>query len=183
MIFTLVIVFLLILGIYSGLRRGLVLQLILTIGYAVSFWFAMQYYDWFSDIVEMFVPYPTPTSTTENPFILYGQEFIFELDGAFYNGIAFIVLLFAGWVVTRFIGGLLNFLMDIPVLKQINMIGGAIIGFVVHYVGIFLVLFILSTLPIDSIQNQFESSRVARFIVTETPELSSEVYNWWIELD
>lgn len=181
MILTVVILFLLLLGIYSGLRRGLVLQLILSIGYAASFWFALQYYEWLSDIVEMLVPYPTPLSSTENPFILYGQELLFELDGAFYNGLAFIILLFAGWLIIRFIGGILSFLMDIPVLRQINMIGGAIVGFLVHYVGIFLVLFLLSTIPIEFIQNQFEQSRAARFIVMETPELSSEVYSWWVE--
>lgn len=181
MILTVVIVFLFLLGIYSGYRRGLVLQLVLTIGYAFSFWLATQYYEWLSDIVEMFVPYPTPTSSTENPFILYGQELLFELDGAFYNGIAFLLLLFIGWLITRFIGGLLNFLMDIPVLREVNMIGGAIVGFIVHYVGIFFLLFLLSTIPLGFIQNQFESSRLSQFIVSETPELSSQVYQWWVE--
>lgn len=181
MLLTLLIIFLLLLGIYSGFRRGLALQLVLTIGYAISFWVALRYYEGLSDVVEMLIPYPNPTTSAENPFILYGQELVFEMDGVFYNGLAFITLLFVGWLVTRFIGGLLNFLMEIPVLKQVNQIGGAIVGFFVQYLGIFFILFLLSTIPLGFIQNQFESSRLSQFIVAETPELSGEVYEWWVE--
>jgi uncharacterized membrane protein required for colicin V production len=180
MLLTILILFLFFLGIYSGFRRGLILQLVLTIGYVISFWMALRYYEWLSDIVEMLVPYPNPTSST-NPFVLYGQELLFEMDGAFYNGIAFVGLLFIGWLLTRFVGGLVSFLADIPVVRQVNMIGGAIVGFLVQYIGIFFILFLLSTIPLDMIQNQFESSRLAQFMVTETPQLSGEVYEWWVE--
>lgn len=181
MIITLLILFFIFLGIYSGFRRGLILQLVLTIGYAVSMWFALRYYEWLSEIVEMLVPYPNPTSASENPFVLYGQELIFEMDGAFYNGLAFLALLFIGWLVTRFIGGLIHFLTDIPVLRELNKIGGAIVGFFIHYLGIFFLLFFFSTIPLEFIQNQFESSRLAQFIVSETPALSEDVYEWWVE--
>lgn len=180
MLLTGIIIFLLILSLYSGARRGLVLQLVLTIGYAASFWFALTYYQMLSEYVEMFVPYPTPLSTSDNPFVLYGMEFLFELDGPFYRGVSFVVLLFAGWVITRVIGGLFQSLADLPVVRTLNAIGGAILSFVVHYIGIFLILFVLSMIPMDLIQDQFESSTLARQIVTDTPELSEQVYDWWI---
>lgn len=181
MLLTLIILVLLLLSLYSGFKRGLILQLVLTIGYAISFYFALEYYQQISDLVEMMVPYPSPGSSEASPFVLYGQEFIFNLDQGFYNGVAFIGILFIGWIITRFVGGLLNFLTEIPVLKQVNAIGGAIVGFIVEYVGVFLILFLLSTIPIQMIQNQFESSVLARTIVSETPELSTDLYNWWIE--
>lgn len=180
MILTVVILFVLLLSLYSGARRGLVLQLVLTIGYAVSFWFALTYYQHLSEYAEMLIPYPTPTSSTSNPFVLYGMDFLFNLDGAFYKGVSFILILFAGWLVTRLIGGLFNFLADIPVVRTLNAIGGAILSFFVHYVGLFLVLLVLSTVPLPIIQNQFEASNVARNIVTTTPELSTQFYDWWI---
>lgn len=181
MLLSLIILLLLLLSLYSGFKRGLILQLVLTIGYAISFYFALEYYQEVSHFVEMMVPYPSPVSSNSNPFVLYGQEFIFNLDQGFYNGAAFIGILVLGWIVTRFIGGLLNFLTEIPVVKQINGIGGAIVGFIVQYIGIFLILFLLSMIPIKMIQSQFESSALARKIVSDTPELSTDLYNWWIE--
>ena len=129
----------------------------------------------------MIIPYPTPGSSTNNPFVLYGMELLFDLDGAFYNGISFILILFAGWLATRLIGGLINFLADLPVIRVVNAIGGALVSLVVHYVGLFLVLFVLSTIPIGFIQEQFENSSLARGIVTTTPELSNQFYDWWVE--
>ena len=181
MLLTGIIILLLILSIFSGARRGLVLQLVLTIGYAASFWFALNYYQMLSEYVEMFVPYPTPLSTSDNPFVLYGIELLFELDGPFYRGVSFVVLLFAGWLITRIVGGLFQALADIPVVRTVNAIGGAVLSFVVHYIGIFLILFVLSMMPIALIQDQFESSALAREIVTGTPELSQQVYDWWVQ--
>lgn len=181
MLLTGIIILLLLLSIFSGARRGLVLQLVLTIGYAASFWFALNYYQMLSEYVEMFVPYPTPLSTSDNPFVLYGIELLFELDGPFYRGVSFVVLLFAGWLITRIVGGLFQALADIPVVRTVNAIGGAVLSFVVHYIGIFLILFVLSMMPIAMIQDQFESSALAREIVTDTPELSQQVYDWWVQ--
>lgn len=181
MLFTGIIIFLLLLSLYSGARRGLVLQLVLTIGYAASFWIALNYYQMLSEYAEMFIPYPMPTSTSENPFVLYGMDFLFELDSPFYNGVSFVVLLFAGWLLTRVIGGLFQALADLPVVRTVNAVGGAVLSFIVHYIGIFLVLFVFSMMPIAIIQNQFASSALAREIVTDTPELSQQVYDWWVE--
>lgn len=181
MLLTGIIIFLLFLSLYSGARRGLVLQLVLTIGYAASFWFALNYYQMLSEYVEMFVPYPTPLSTSDNPFVLYGIDMLFELDSPFYNGVSFVIILFAGWLLTRVIGGLFQALADLPVVRTVNAIGGAILSFIVHYIGIFLVLFVFSMMPIGLVQNQFESSALAREIVTDTPELSEQVYDWWVE--
>ena len=181
MLFNGLILFILFIALYSGARRGLILQLILTIGYAVSFWFALNYYQFVSEYVEMIVPYPTPGSSSTNPFVLYGMDLLFQLDGAFYRGLSFILILFAGWLATRLIGGLINFLADLPVIRVVNAIGGAIVSLFVHYVGLFLILFVLSTVPIDFIQNQFETSSLARGIVTTTPELSTQFYDWWVE--
>lgn len=181
MLLTGIIIFTLLLSLYSGARRGLILQLVLTIGYAVSFWLALNYYQMLSEYAEMFIPYPTPSSTSANPFVLYGMDLLFELDSPFYNGVSFVVLLFAGWLITRVIGGLFQALADLPVVRTVNAIGGAVLSFIVHYIGIFLVLFVFSMMPMAIIQEQFENSTLAREIVTDTPELSQQVYDWWVE--
>lgn len=181
MLFNVIIIFLLFLAFYSGVRRGLILQLTLTIGYAVSFWFALNYHDAMSYYVEMFIPYPTPLTISTNPFVLYGIEFLYELDGAFYRGLSFLLILFVGWLLTRLIGGLLSFLADVPGIRVFNAIGGAVVSLFVHYIGLFLILFVLSTVPLGFLQDQFASSSLARGIVTSTPELSAQFYDWWVE--
>lgn len=181
MLLTGIIIFILLLSLYSGARRGLILQLVLTIGYAFSFWIALNYYQLLSDYAEMFIPYPTPSSTSANPFVLYGMDFLFELDSPFYNGVSFVVLLFTGWLLTRVIGGLFQALADLPVVRTVNAAGGAVLSFIVHYIGVFLILFVLSMMPLAIIQSQFESSALAREIVTDTPQLSRQVYDWWVQ--
>ena len=179
MIMSIAIIIILALGIYGGARRGLVLQLVMTIGYAVSYVVAAQYYKMLGSHLELLIPYPAASEGSQ--FQFYNQAIGFSLDHAFYNGIAFLLILFIGWLITRFIGGLLNSLTFIPVLKQVNTIGGALLAFLVTYVGLFLVLTVLTMLPIDSIQSAFGHSRVAQMIVENTPVFSKQIYNWWIE--
>ncbi|MDN6327074.1 MAG: CvpA family protein [Alkalibacterium sp.] len=174
-------ILILLLSLYSGARRGLILQLVLTIGYAVSFWVALKYYQALSNYAEMFIPYPTPSSSSDNPFVIYGMDLLFELDSPFYNGVSFVVLLFAGWLITRIVGGLFQALADLPILRTLNAAGGAVLSFIVHYIGIFLLLFVLSMMPMSIVQDQFEASALSRKIVTDTPKLSQHVYDWWID--
>ncbi|MDN6385189.1 MAG: CvpA family protein, partial [Alkalibacterium sp.] len=157
MLLTGIIILILLLSLYSGARRGLILQLVLTIGYAVSFWVALKYYQALSNYAEMFIPYPTPSSSSDNPFVIYGMDLLFELDSPFYNGVSFVVLLFAGWLITRIVGGLFQALADLPILRTLNAAGGAVLSFIVHYIGIFLLLFVLSMMPMSIVQDQFEA--------------------------
>lgn len=66
-------------------------------------------------------------------------------------------------------------------LKQLNALGGAILNVIVSYVAIFLVLFLLTMVPIDAIQEAFNTSWLARTIVEDTPVISAQLYNLWIE--
>ena len=179
MLMTVIIVLLLAIGAYSGARRGLILQLVLTIGYFISYLLASNYYQILGSHLELIVPYPSASESSQ--FVFYNQALGFDLDGAFYNGVAFILILFVGWLITRFVGGLLNSLTFIPVLKQLNALGGAILNVIVSYVAIFLVLFLLTMVPIDAIQEAFNSSWLARTIVEDTPVISAQLYNLWIE--
>ncbi|HJA89431.1 MAG TPA: CvpA family protein, partial [Candidatus Jeotgalibaca merdavium] len=54
---TIIILLLLCMGVYAGVRRGLVLQLVHTAGYIISFYFAQQYYLQLAEYLEMLVPY------------------------------------------------------------------------------------------------------------------------------
>ncbi|SDQ47057.1 Uncharacterized membrane protein, required for colicin V production [Carnobacterium viridans] len=179
MLMTVLIVLILAMGAYSGARRGLVLQFVFTIGYFVSYLLARNYYQLLGSHLELIVPYPSATESSQ--FVFYDQALGFNLDGAFYNGVAFITILFVGWLITRFVGGLLNAVTLIPVIKQLNTLGGALLNVIVSYIAIFIVLFLLTMVPVDAIQESFNNSWLARTIVEDTPVISAQLYNWWIE--
>lgn len=84
-------------------------------------------------------------------------------------------------MITRFVGGLLNAVTLIPVIKQLNTLGGALLNVIVSYIAIFIVLFLLTMVPVDAIQESFNNSWLARTIVEDTPVISAQLYNWWIE--
>lgn len=178
MMLTLFIIIALAVGFYTGTRRGLVLQLVLTVGYFISYTVAKKNFLALGKKLELLVPYPTPTATSK--LVFFKGEVIFKLDEAFYAGLAFLLILIIGWLVTRFVGLLLHNLTFFPIVKQLNGLGGGVLGFVMVYLALFFILMILSLLPVDFIQNLFKSSNLANFMVSKTPYFSGHVLDLWL---
>ncbi|MGX7245159.1 CvpA family protein [Enterococcus quebecensis] len=176
---TLLILLLLAIGFYTGAKRGLVLQIIYTFGYLCSYLVAKTYYKSLASHLELYIPYPSPTADTK--LVFFNQELTLDLDQAFYGAVAFLLILVAGWLVVRFLAIFAHGLVFIPVLKQANGLAGGLISVLVIYIGVFLVLSMLSMLPVDAVQNQFKNSGLARFIVKDTPLFSKQIYHMWIE--
>lgn len=175
---TLFLIIWLALSCYVGARRGFVLQLIYTVGYLISFVVAESCYLSLSKKLMLFIPYPAPS--LETTLALYDSTIIFSMNEAFTAGVSFLFILFIGWLITHFIGIFFYNVTFFAVLKKGNKLGGAILSFCVVYVGVFLLLFVLSMIPVDGIQSYFESSGFARFIVQHTPYFSKHIYDLWI---
>ncbi|HJB22628.1 MAG TPA: CvpA family protein [Candidatus Jeotgalibaca pullicola] len=175
---TIIILVILFIGVYAGVRRGLVLQLIHTAGYIVSFYFAQKYYLVFADYLEMLIPYAQPGVGDE--MVYYDAIQILNLDIAFYNAISFLLIILIGWLVTRVVGYMLNSLTYLPVIRQVNSLGGGILGFLMQYLGVFLLLYFLTLIPFEAIQSLLEESHLANWIIKNTPYLSSHIYKWWV---
>lgn len=180
MLLTILILIALFIGVYTGIKRGVILQLIMTLGFVISVWVALTYYDSILYYIEMSIPYPAPLSTSYNPYVLYDSNLLFQMHNPFYAGLSFAIVFFIGWLITRFIGRLLDFVSKIKVIESLNTIGGAVISFFVHYVGVFFILFLLSTVSVDFIQEQFANSWLARTVVTQTPYLSESTYERFV---
>lgn len=176
---TLLIIIFLAIGFYSGYRRGFTLQIVYTAGYGLAFWAAEKYYKMLAPKLELLIPYPSATADTK--LVFFDSQLILDLDQAFYAACAFMLILFAGWLVTRFIAIFAHKLMFLPLLKQANSLAGGILSFVVVYVGIFLILSVISMVPIAAIQDMLGSSSLVKFIIEQTPILSNEIYNLWVE--
>ncbi|MGK0551422.1 CvpA family protein [Enterococcus faecalis] len=176
---TIIILFILAYGFYTGAKRGFVLQILYSVGYFISYLVARMYYKDLASHLELYVPYPSVTPNSK--LVFFNQELSLNLDQAFYAAIAFLILLFAGWLVVRFLAIFLRGISFIPIFKQVNWLLGGLLSVVILYVGIFLVLTTFSMVPIDSIQNQFRSSGLARIIVEHTPILSKQIFQLWVQ--
>ncbi len=174
------ILILLAIAFYSGARRGFALQIVYTVGYTISLIVARTFYQELATHLELLIPYPA--ATEDSKMVFFSAAEALHLDKAFYGAVAFLLILFLGWLVTKFVAIFFRKLTFLPVVKQLNTFGGGILNFVVVYVGIFLVLFVLSMVPLDTIQNLFRNSFLASFIVEHTPFFSKTVYDWWVTL-
>lgn len=175
---TVLILMILALGFYTGARRGLVLQVVYTLGYFISFLVAKHYYAKLAPSLELYIPYPA--ATLDSKLVFFSGNVILELDKAFYAAVAFTIILFAGWLLTRFIGIFFHNLTYFPLINQVNWLGGGLLSLVVTYVCLFLILWMLSLIPLDVIQNLFAKSSLAKNMVENTPIFSKEIYNLWI---
>lgn len=112
--------------------------------------------------------------------VFFNQETSFELDKAFYAGVAFFAFLTMGYLVTKFIGILASALRYQQLIPSVDWVVAGILNVVIVYVFIFLVFKILTLVPIEGIQNLFKSGSLPRFIIEKSPFLSEYFQKIWI---
>ncbi|MGX7091231.1 CvpA family protein [Hutsoniella sourekii] len=166
------------LAFYQGYRRGLALQVIRLVGYGVSFTLAGRFYEPLSKIVEMLVPFPALQPSSQ--LAIYDEALSFQLDQVFYRVLTFALISAIGFVVTNILSLFFNRLSYYEFYHRVNAIGGGVINVFIAYVIVFLVLFILSLIPIEFIQQQFVDNPLAYRIVSSTPILSDWASQLWV---
>ena len=177
----LLIVLILFIGAYAGYKRGIILQMLQTIGYAVSLLIAMDNYRWLSEKLFLLVPYSTPFAPETNPSPFHDESLLFSLTDSYYDLLAFLILLFLGWVVVRFLAAFLSYTLEyLKAPEPVSGIGGAVLGFAVNYIGIFYILFFLTVIPFAPLQSRLVNSSLASGILTATPQLSESTYQDFI---
>lgn len=179
---TIIILLIIFIGAYSGYKNGLIIGLIRTIGYTITFNFAMDYYKLLSEYIYLFVPYPSPFVLVDDLYHYYDAEFMYSLDQSYYYLISVLIILIIGWFVTRVVSQFLSYFTEgINVPQPFDGIVGSIFGFTLNYMGTFLLLFILSTIPYEVIQNNMAESSLASSMLTSTPNLSQWSHQVFIE--
>jgi len=179
---TLIILLVLFIGAYSGYKKGILIQLLQAIGYAIVFIFALDYYQMVSDYLYLIVPYPSPFAPESNPYLLYDQSLMFTMDESYYDIISFIAIFVVGWLIVKFLTNLLSYTLEkLRLPEPLSGIGGSILGFIVNYLGLFYLLLLLSTIPYDFIQNRLANSFVGETIITSTPVVSDRAYERFID--
>lgn len=173
----LLLLLLLILGIFTGFKRGFILQLFHIIGFIVAFVVAVMYYDDLSPRLNLWVPYPALPE--DSSWAVFTESM--PLEQAFYNAVAFAVLFFGVKIILHIIASMLDFVSELPVLNSLNTILGGILGFIETYVITFVVLYIAALVPLEIVQNSLNSSIIAEFIIEKTPVFSEQLKTLWIE--
>src|SRR3954454_2441831 len=163
-------------GFLMGLRRGFILQLIHLTGFIIAFITAYLYYDQLAPKLTLWVPYPN-ISTDSALSLVFDNV---NLEDAYYRAIAFVVIFFAVKILLQIIGSMLDFVAQIPILKQLNTWAGGLLGFIEVYLIMFILLFIAALVPIESIQGSLTNSILAEFMIKQTPILSQLIQDLWI---
>lgn len=164
---------------YAGARRGVALQAVYTIGYLVSFIIARMTAKALSPALELWVPYPSATPSSK--FVFFKSSLDFRLDSAFYYGVSFVFVLAVCWCVVRIIGLAAHDLEYFQVNdERVNKLGGGFLNFICAYVFVFLLLYLLALIPVNSLQETLGHSPIAILMVRYTPILSNLISNWWI---
>ncbi|MBH9967033.1 CvpA family protein [[Bacillus] enclensis] len=173
----LVLFIILLVGFLTGLRRGFILQAVHMTGFIIAFIVAYIYYDQLAPKLTLWIPYPSLDEQSK-------LQMIFEMtnmDQAYYRVIAFALIFFAVKIIVHIFGSMLDFVAHLPILKQLNVLGGGLLGLIETYLIIFILLFIAVLLPIDTVQSFINDSFIAQAMVKHTPVFSDMVKDWWLQ--
>ena len=163
---------------YAGARRGLWLQLLHVLGYAVSFLAAYTWANGLSTRITLLVPYPS--ATEQSSFTFFTNSVGLTLDKAFYRGFAFLFIFGVGWLLTRLIVLWFHDLTYRRIDPQLNLVASGGLNLIVGYVLLFMILYVLALIPVSGIQDFLGHSSMARLMISHTPILTQFFTQLWI---
>ncbi|WP_018664911.1 CvpA family protein [Heyndrickxia acidiproducens] len=171
------IIVLLFLGFLNGKRQGFIRRAIHLTGFVAAAFVAYSLYDELAEKLKLWIPYPSFSDSSSYALLLDQSN----METAFYRIIAFAILFFAVRLFLTIIGSSLTFVAQLPVLKQLNGWAGGLLGFAELYLILFIILYIGSLLPVDSIQTALNQSAVAGAMINNTPYISNLAKQWWMK--
>lgn len=166
-----ILIILLLFGIFIGLNRGFILQLLHLISFIAAFIVAAMYYDDLADKLELWLPYKE-LNRSEWPEFLQ----MLPLEAAFYSIVSFAIIFFAVKIILQIIATMLDFVAALPLLNIVNKSLGGVLGFLEVYLIIFVILFVLALTPMETVQNLINNSGIALFMLEQTPYFSSKLF-------
>lgn len=167
-----------IIAVYEGMRNGFLNQLISFLVIVIGFWISFILSPAITNTLEVWVPYPPPTSA--EAFVLYPEEYAFMLDQSFYHILSFLLIFLLFWLLSKLVLYIIEPLSRFEGNVYVDLIGGAVLNLITVSIIVFLVLFMLSTMAAESIQGMIADNAWVRFIIEKTPFLSRLFYNEFI---
>lgn len=169
------ILILLVAGLITGAKRGLIVQLIHMTGFIIALIVAYTYYKPLADKFVLWIPFPAVTAGSKLTIAVESLD----LDQTFYRIIAFALIFIVVKFALQLLASMFDFLKYLPILGFISNIVGAVLGFIEFYFILFVLLYVFALLPIDFIQNLISKSILTSWMLDHTPLLSETVKKWW----
>ncbi|KKB34817.1 CvpA family protein [Bacillus thermotolerans] len=166
-----VLLFFLFMGIVVGLRRGFVLQFFHIGGSLIAIIAALALRGQVAPLLEQWIPAPPIDEQSRLIFLSSGFE------SFYYGALAFILIFIIVKVALSILASFLNGLAGIPILREVNKIGGGLLGFVEVYLVLFVLLYLVALLP-NGISTAIADSFVADYMIHRTPYLSETLKNF-----
>ncbi|WP_179395989.1 CvpA family protein [Lacticaseibacillus absianus] len=163
---------------YEGSQRGVWLQLVHIGGYLISLLVATLGYKALAAHLTLLVPYPS--ATEQSQFVFFSNQVGLTLDHAFYRGVAFVLILALGWLLTRFAALWVHDLKYRPVDPTINGLAGGVLNLLMGYVFVFLLLYLVALIPVAGLQHMLADSFVAKLIVRYSLGLTGLFTHLWL---
>ncbi|MCE4956268.1 CvpA family protein [Macrococcoides caseolyticum] len=170
----LILLFFLILGTVIGLRRGFILQSLHLIGTIGAFIIARLYYQELAKHLVLIIPFPSAEGNYKSTFLN-----MITNEMTFYNVVSFLIIFFLSKVILQMVATVFDYIAQLPLLKQLNVSLGALLGFIECYLVLFILLTLFSMIPNGWIQGHLEGSFISNIIVNYTPILSGIAKSWW----
>ena len=171
----LLILFVLLLSIAIGIKRGFVLQLMNLVSFAVALIVALVYYKPLASKFVLWIPYPGFTDNATMTLVLD----TLDVDRTFYRVLAFALIFFAVKFAVQIVFSMFDFLTYLPVLNSLNRILGAVLCFIEFYLLLFIVLYVLALIPVEWLQIRMSRSILGTLILEHTPIITAIFQNWW----
>ncbi|MHA8110921.1 CvpA family protein [Lactobacillaceae bacterium Melli_B4] len=156
---TIIILVLMGFSIIVGWRRGFVAGLVSLGNYLISFWIAWHFSHGLSKLL---------ISALSN------------IDQSLLNGIGFFITFFISYLVLNHVSRIFKTMAKLPVLRQLNGILGALVGFLMGYFLIFIALTILVKANQPWFVQYYPHDHLAQMIVNQTPIMTREVVDRWL---
>lgn len=175
---SLILFFILLWSFYIGYSRGVVVQTYYTLGSVFSFILAATFFKKLAAFFYLWIPF---ANATQGSFTYYfDEQYLFELDRIFYAGLAFLMIYGCTYALVRFVGIFVHLANGLnPDTRMTNLISGGL-SLVVTLQSLQIVLLIVSTIPMASVQNHLHNSLLANIIIQYLPIPSSFLRELWI---
>lgn len=171
----LLLLILFVISVVIGAKRGFILQVVHLTSYVVALIVAFIYYKPLAQKFVLWIPYPGFTEGATMTLVLDSLD----IDRTFYRVFAFAVIFFTVKIALQIIGSMFDFLAHLPVFSSVNYVLGAMLGFVEVYLLLFIALYVLALIPLESIQSLTDSSIITKLMLEHTPIITGLFQNWW----
>ena len=164
-----------IISLIIGAKRGLIVQLIHIGSFLIALIVAVIYYKPLADKFVLWIPYPGFTEGSTMTLVLDS----IDVDRTFYRVFAFALIFFIVKIALQILGSMFDFLTYLPVFSSLNYVLGAVLGFIEAYMLLFIGLYVIALLPIDSIQSIVDGSFITGLMLEHTPIITKLFQDWW----